>query len=84
MHDRQVSSTIVFAWLGWALGVALIMLDFFLPSDDLGHAGIAAVCAGAVFHVRAMLCQHCMTTKAAFDLGRDAGREEGRMPLQRV
>lgn len=84
MHDRQVSSTIVLAWLGWALGVALIAADFFVPSDDLGHLGIAAVCAGCVFHVRAMLCQHCMTTKQAFDLGVETQRERGRGPLQGV
>lgn len=84
MQDRQVSSTVVLAWLGWALGATFIVADFFVRSDDLGHLGIAVVGAGAVFHVRGMLCQHGIALREAFDLGRETGREEARIPLQRV
>lgn len=76
MEDRKLSATSTAAWACWAVGVALIAVDLFLLSDDLGHVGVTLAVAGALLHGRALLCQQSEMMRNAFELGKDAGREE--------
>lgn len=75
MNEAQWSSNLVIAWLLWALGGAIILLDLFLSStDDIGHVGIAVVIAGALFYNRELATSIQSRERTAYDLGRESIR----------
>ena len=85
MQDRNISLGFATSAFVWFVGAALVVIDLFLPSDDVGHLGIVTCCGGAVLMIRSMMCRatHHLE-RTAFALGRDAGREESRVPVQRI
>ena len=85
MHDRNISLGFASSAFVWFVGATLVVVDLFLPADDMGHVGIVVCCGGAVLMIRSMMCR-CVKhlERTVFEVGRDAGRAEAGVPLQRV
>ena len=85
MQDRDISLGFAASAFVWFVGAILVAADLFLPADDLGHVGIVVCCGGAVLMIRSMMCRATNhLERTAFQLGRDLGRSEAGVPLQRV
>lgn len=85
MQERNISVGLAAAIFAGIVGATLVVVDLLIPPDDLGHVGIVVCGGGAVLMVRAIICRavHHLE-RTVFEIGREVGREESSVPLQRV
>lgn len=84
MLDPKISLGFASAALLWFIGFGLIVASLFIATDDLAHLGVGLCCGGAVLMIRSMMCRATNHLINLFEVGRDTGRAEAQMPLQRV
>lgn len=71
--DQKFSLTAFGAWLCWALGLVVAVVDIFVPWKLLGVA-IAILVAGLCLTVRHVVRSAVGRLSVAFSLGREAER----------
>ena len=76
MQDRllQFQLTSVLATLAGCVGIALVVLNFFIIGDDWGDVGTTFVALACVLRIRSWFCRMGQREHNAFELGRDSVR----------
>lgn len=88
---RTVDVICVVAATAWAVAILVFMAGAMLSTighPDLGAATMVAsvflLCIAGLTSIHAMMKRHMRDIANAFELGRDTGRMEAGVPLQRV
>lgn len=76
MQDRhfQIQLTSTLAALSGCVGIALVVVNFFVDGDDFGNAGLLFACIAAVLRIRSWFVRMGQRERNAFEIGRDSVR----------
>ena len=79
-QDRAVtiSATKILAATLGALGTICVVVNFWLPHHNLGHASVPLIGGAAVLRIKSYFCVLNQRWAAAFEQGRVVGHEQAR------
>jgi hypothetical protein len=73
MEDMTISATATLAYVLWAAGITLVLLQL-VGVVPVGQLGLVAIAAAAVLNIRGFLAEQYRRERAAFNLGRESVR----------